>query len=103
MISGISGSALAGTCSTNLCDGKTNLLYVHENTDIYLKVDADGSSLNCQLSGSGSLTLLKNNPMQSEMYSLLLSANLADREVRVRIDDSDPQGICEILYVQLMP
>ncbi|WP_395377521.1 hypothetical protein [Marinicella sp. W31] len=93
-------TAMAGVCGVNSCNGKTNLLYVNPNTKIYVKVDADTSPLNCTLV-NGSMTLLKTNPMQSEIYSMLLSANLADREVKLRIKDNS--GICELLYVQLLP
>ena len=100
LIINISWTAVAGTCSTILCDAKIDILYVHENTNIYVQPAADTSTLNCTLSQS-SMVLEKSNTMQQEMYSLLLSAKLADKEVRLRIEESS--NICRIMYVQLRP
>ncbi len=93
----------AGTCYTNYCDAKINALYSHEDTNVRIGIDADMGAgkdriLNCT-STNDWITLQKSNPVQQEIYSLLLSSKIADKEVRFRITEGTTN--CKLAYVQL--
>jgi hypothetical protein len=88
-------------CQLNNCIGKISLIYVHTNTNVYVKVNQDMTGITSCVLDSNGLILPKNHTMQQEIYSLLLSAKLADADVKIRaVDGSDK---CSIAYVQLLP
>ena len=64
-----------------------------------IDVNANKNTLNCTLSQGVFITLLPSNKRLSEIYSMLLSANIAEKRVRLRIKDGSAE--CELIYAQL--
>ena len=96
----------AGTCNTNSCTAKLTQLFIHQDTKIYLKVDADMTVLDCVAPAGGGIELTEANPRYNELYSALLSAYMSDATIRVRSavrtdPGSDTGQICELKYVIL--
>ena len=89
--------AQAGFCTTNYCDARIKLLYVHPNTNVYIQPEADMTPLNCTLD-NGSIVLKKSHEMHEEIYSALLSTSMSDWTIRLRASDT---GSCELIYVQI--
>ena len=89
----------AGTCDSNLCVAKVKKLYPHENGNIYIQADGDMSSLDCTLNQGVFMVLEKTHSLHSEIYSMLLSAHIAQKDVTMRI--SNGSANCKVVYTQL--
>ncbi|WP_444956781.1 hypothetical protein [Microbulbifer sp. ZKSA002] len=96
-----SNFALAGSCGANTCSGNITVLYPQgDSSDIYIELDADMSSLNCTLVGGRYITLTKGNGLHSEIYSMLLSASIAQKSLKFRVEENTSN--CELIYTQLI-
>ena len=97
----ISTSSMAGKlCDDNSCDDSTiNTVTVHEDTNIYLDITGKMPLLDCTLRTEG-LTLEKSNPMQKELYSLILSAKLSDKSIGVTINKGSKN--CSISQIKIL-
>ena len=94
----------AGSCSTQSCDAKITELYIHENTNIYIKIDADQSQLDnliCTVQPGG-IILEKTHTMQSEIYSALLSSTMSEKLFRIRTNLIAGED-CKVVYVKIWP
>ena len=95
-----SSLALSGSCDSISCTAKITNLYPHGgNGKIYIEVDADKSSLNCSLDQGRFITLKETSKRHSEIYSMLLAATIAEKEIRLRIVDGSSD--CELSYTML--
>lgn len=97
-------NAAAGTCTADSCIAKLTRVFIHENTKIYLKVDADMTVLDCVVPSGGGIQLTEANPRYNELYSALLSAYISDTTIKVRskirTDPGSNSGqVCELIYV----
>jgi hypothetical protein len=90
---------LAGTCGSNLCTAQVKNLYPHENGSIYVEADADMSPLDCTRNQGQFMVLENSNPLRSEIYSMLLAAHMANKEVTMRIANGSSN--CRVVYTQL--
>jgi len=88
-----------GTCeaATNSCYGKITTFYVHGTLDVVnLKPEGDITVLDC----TGAYILLPASiPKYQELYSLLLSAFMADKNVKIRLLSGTVP--CELVWVQI--
>ncbi|WP_368564808.1 hypothetical protein [Pseudoxanthomonas sp. UTMC 1351] len=93
--------SLAGVCDPAGCTGKVKTLYPHGSTGhVYIDMDADNKSvLNCTLSQGVFITLRETNKRHAEIYSMLLTASVMGKDVRVRIIEGTPD--CELIYTML--
>jgi hypothetical protein len=94
-----SGTALA-ECEPTLCTGLVYELYVRSAGDLRVQTTGNESLLNCTPDQGVFLTL---SPAAAanfkDVYALLLAANVAGKEVTIRIvEGSNP---CAILYVRM--
>lgn len=97
----IPGIAVAGTCTSIYCDGKITTLYPNgSNGIVYIIMDGNMSTLDCTLSQGSYIVLKKTNQLHSEIYSMLLSSVMAQRDIRVRILQGSAD--CELSYTMLM-
>ncbi|MEM8987510.1 MAG: hypothetical protein AAGC95_12395 [Pseudomonadota bacterium] len=93
--------AYAG-CDAKACTDKVENILVFNNDNVHVLMDntaADRSNLNCTMAQNGSIHLPNANiGAVDRMYSALLSALMADKEITVRIQDgSNP---CTVSYVR---
>jgi hypothetical protein len=93
--------AVAGTCDSAGCTGKVKNLYPHGGTGhVYIEMDADNmSALNCTLFQGAFIVLKETNKRHAEIYSMLLTASVMGKDVRVRIIEGTPD--CELIYTML--
>ena len=95
----LSGTAI-GDCRApslkNVCDAKIERLRVQGDGEVLIHTSGNESILACQLFDSY-IVLRKSHPGFEEVYSLLLAAQLADRQVRVRMYSGT--SICRVNYV----
>lgn len=95
--------SVAGSCSANVCTAKLTQLFIHENTNVYMKVDAQMGVLDCVIPSGGGIVLRKANPLHSELYSALLSAYMNQSTIRlraaVRSDAGNNDQECELRYI----
>ena len=93
----------SGSCIANACTAKLTQLFIHENTSVYLKVDADMSVLDCVTPSGGGIVLKQSNPLHDELYSALLSAYMNQSTIKVRAavraDNSNQNQVCELRYI----
>ena len=94
----------AGTCIANACTANLTQLFIHENTSVYLKVNADMTVLDCVTPSGGGIVLKQDNPLQKELYSALLSAYMNQSVIKVRSAvRTDPGStndqVCELMYI----
>ena len=99
-------TANAGTCSGNRCTGKISLLYVHNNGKVYVQLDSTNWSTSDTILGctknNNSVILTQNSLNHDEMYSMLLSTKLADKEIILRLSDvASTSSDCTIAYMML--
>ena len=88
-------------CSPDACVNVTiDDLYVNKNGPIYLRTSGDESQLDCTLHSNVYIVLDSAANNFDAVYSLLLSAQIADRKVAVRIiNGSNP---CQVSYVRML-
>lgn len=93
--------AIAGTCDPAGCTGKVKNLYPHGGTGHgYIEMDADNkSALNCTLFQGAFIVLKESNKRHAEIYSMLLTASVMGKDVRVRVIEGTPD--CELIYTML--
>ena len=90
----------AGSCNTVSCVGKVKTIYPNGDSGlIYLKSDGDMSQLNCTLNQGRFIVLKETNSRYKEIYSMLLSAQLAQTDVTMRIRENTPD--CELIYTMI--
>ncbi|AWF80086.1 hypothetical protein BTJ40_04220 [Microbulbifer sp. A4B17] len=97
----VSNFVFAGSCGANSCSANITTLYPHGGTEnIHIELDADMSSLNCTLNEGKFITLTKGNGLHSEIYSMILSAAIAQKSLKFRIEENSSN--CEVVYTQLI-
>ncbi len=85
-------------CSPNACEAPIDQLMPFADGHVRVWLDADMSPLDCTLTGDGATVITASDPGAENIYSFLLSASLANRNVFVRITNgSNP---CSIGYVK---
>lgn len=95
----ITNLANAECSSTTCANVYIDKLYANNSGIVYIGTSGDESLLNCA-AGSGVYTKLNlSDPGASAIYSTLLSAQLANKKVQVRISEGSVG--CSILYVTL--
>ena len=94
------GDALA-QCGGNSCANvKVERLYVRNAPEIYVSTTGDESELNCQPIEDRYIELRPSHPHSDKIYSMLLSAKLADHDIWIRVREAPNSG-CSILYTVL--
>lgn len=98
MLTGISSIA-AAECSATGCIGYVEQLYIEADGGLWLQTTGNEQLANCVPNSGIFLRLPGDAAKFKEVYALLLSAQIADRQVFVRIaEGSNP---CRILYVHM--
>jgi len=83
-------------CDTKRCIGKVKRLYV--SSAIYVEMDGDMSTLNCNLVSNVYASLRADHPLRAEVYSALLAGHTSGSDgISVRI--SEGTNDCKISYV----
>lgn len=95
----LTANTYAGSCNQNYCDAKVQTIYPSINGKVYLRADADMTPLDCTLAQGNYMVLEASNARHSEMFSILLAAHLANRNVIFRITNGSP--ICAITYIAI--
>ena len=94
-----SSTVMAANCSTYYCVGKVKTIYPHGGFKVvYLESEGDMSQLNCNLKDNKFITLKPTNGMFKEIYSMLLAAQMAQKNVTMRIIENSPD--CELIYTR---
>jgi len=97
--------SMAGTCNSISCFGKIDMLYPHGgNGNIYIQMEGiqlteNTAALNCTLFDGKFIVLKQTNKLHSEIYSMLLSATVANKDLKLRIVEASPD--CELIYTTL--
>lgn len=93
-------NALASPCDSIRCLSQVAQVYPSGDSDGKVWImpkDGGQTNLSCTPESGVLLVLRKTNPSFKELYALLLSADLADATVNMRIiPNTNP---CEIMYV----
>ena len=99
---GFTASASAyAACSVDTCkDVKIEKLYVLREPAVYITTTGDESRLNCQLIDGRFIKLRSDHRNNEKIYSMLLSAKLADQDIRIRVFKSHDVE-CNIDYTIL--
>ncbi len=98
-----SASAYAACDAGSCIDVKITNLYVSENSWINISTNGVETNLdNCVPVSPTYVRLLTTHPNIDRIYSLLLSALMADKEVQLRLKDTPGNtGACEVTYVTI--
>jgi hypothetical protein len=88
-------------CEKESCIGVAiEALYVKSDDTIGVSTSGDETTLDCDIDLSeGFLILNRSHPNQKEIYAALLSAKLANHNIRIRTRDVG--GTCAIQWVRL--
>jgi hypothetical protein len=87
-------------CRQNRCDNvMIEKLFVRGDDAIQVSTTGIEASLECTPSEEIFLTLRRTHPNQKEIYAALLSAKLADHNIRIRLREETED--CTISYVML--
>ena len=93
-------SLSSAVCINAVCeDVLVDRLYVTNNSVVYVGTDSTESALNCAAVSSKYLTLDTNDTNFETLYATLLSAQLADKRVLIRIAENSTN--CKIVYITL--
>jgi hypothetical protein len=97
LLAPLAATAHAGSCSGIRCTAEIDRLYVHNNGNIYVGLDADETQLsNCTPSEGVYLVLRMSDLNAAAIYDTLLTMFMATRTVTIRTNDG---GTCTIAYV----
>ncbi len=91
--------AATGSCDADRCQASVKTLYPHENGNVYVEVDANMNALDCTLNQGKYIVLEDDHLRHSEIYSMLLTAIVANRQMVVRITNGSSN--CKLSYTQL--
>ena len=97
--SSVNAQSASGTCSAIGCTALVKNMIAFGTGTVEVFMDADQSSLNCTLQSDGSMILYSTDAGVDRIYSTLLSAQLTDKKVFVRIIDGSAP--CHINYARL--
>ncbi len=89
-------------CSGNSCNSVyVDLLYVRASGDVSVGTSGTETGLNCTPGGTNGvyLKLYKSDLSSDFIYSTLLAAQMANRQVKIRI--SEGSSDCHISYITL--
>lgn len=90
------GAADAQCSATSCTNEKVERLYLHENGLLYIRTTGDEVNLTCTAGNQGYLRINKDHAFFEEIYALLLSAQLSDKPVTLRLNNDS--GTCFIVY-----
>lgn len=95
-------NSFAACSGVGCSDVKIDTLYVSENSYMYIATNGVETNLtNCVPSDPIYIRLLTSHPNFDRIYSILLTAVTADKEVTLRMKDTTGNsGECEVAYVR---
>jgi hypothetical protein len=94
------GGVATAECSSYGCIGYVDEVYIEANGGVWLQTSGNELLANCTADSGVFLHLPGDSAKFKEVYAMLLSAQLTNRQVFVRIQEgSNP---CRIIYVRLI-
>jgi hypothetical protein len=96
---GFAADSYAACEEISCVDVAIEALDVKSDDTIGVSTSGEETALACVPSGGEFLVLNRSHPNQREIYAALLSAKLANHNIRIRVRDVD--GTCVIAWVRL--
>ncbi len=89
----------SANCTGNSCRNvKIDRIYVRNTDDIYINTTGDETQLNCRPIQGKYIALRPSHRQFDQVYSLLLSTKLADKDIWIRVVNA-PTADCALSYV----